>query len=38
MMYDKEVKQPFMELPQFSVFGDYQILFGLKSNIAFKTA
>ena len=38
MMYDKHIKEPFMELPRFSVFGDYQILYKLKSNIVFKTA
>lgn len=27
-----------MYLPQHSIFGDYQILFDLKSNIVFKTA
>ena len=29
--------QPILYLPKFSYFGDYQILFDLKSNIKFKT-
>ena len=29
--------QPILYLPKFSYFGDYQILFNLKSNIRFKT-
>jgi hypothetical protein len=27
-----------MYLPQYSIFGDYQILYDLKSNIVFQTA
>lgn len=35
---DEHIKEkPILYLPKFSYFGDYQILFNLKSNIVFKT-
>lgn len=35
---DKQSKaKPILYLPKYSYFGDYQILFNLKSNIVFKT-
>lgn len=37
-MYNKFLIQDFMLLPQYSIFGDYQIISDLKSNIVFKTA
>ena len=36
-MYNKYLITDFMLLPQYSIFGDYQILSDLKSNIVFKT-
>jgi len=32
-----EKEKPILYLPKFSYFGDYQILYNLKSNIVFKT-
>lgn len=37
-MYNKFQITDFMFLPQYSIFGDYQIICDLKSNIIFKTA
>jgi len=37
-MYNKYLITDFMLLPQYSIFGDYQILSDIKSNIVFKTA
>ena len=37
-MFNKYKIQDFMFLPQYSIFGDYQIICDLKSNIIFKTA
>jgi hypothetical protein len=37
LLYNKYQMRDFMLLPQFSVFGDYQILCDLNSNIVFKT-
>lgn len=34
---DNRDNKPFLFLPKFSYFGDYQILYSLKSNIVFKT-
>jgi signal-transduction protein with cAMP-binding, CBS, and nucleotidyltransferase domain len=34
---DSKDKQPILYLPKFSYFGDYQILYNLKSNIVFRT-
>ena len=38
LLYNYFQIQDFMYLPQYSVFGDYQVLYNLKSNIVFKTA
>ena len=37
-MYNKYLIRDFMLLPQYSIFGDYQIICDLKSNIVYKTA
>jgi hypothetical protein len=37
-MYNKFLIKDFMLLPQYSIFGEYQIICDLKSNIVFKTA
>lgn len=37
-MYNKFLIRDFMLLPQYSIFGDYQVICNLKSNITFKTA
>ena len=37
-LYNKYMIHDFMFLPQYSFFGDYQILYDLKTNIVFKTA
>lgn len=37
-MYNKFLIRDFMILPQYSIFGDYQTICDLKSNIIFKTA
>ncbi|CDW76539.1 cation channel family protein [Stylonychia lemnae] len=37
-MFNKFRIQDFMFLPQYQIFGDYQILYDLKSNIVFQTA
>ena len=35
---DEKIKQkPILYLPKYSYFGDYQILYNLKSNLVFKT-
>lgn len=34
---ENEKEKPILYLPKFSYFGDYQILYNLKSNIVFKT-
>jgi len=34
---EKGKAKPILYLPKYSYFGDYQILFNLKSNIVFKT-
>lgn len=34
---DSSHARPFIFLPKYSYFGDYQILYNLKSNIVFKT-
>ena len=36
-MYNKFLIRDFMYLPQYSIFGDYQIICDLKSNIVYKT-
>jgi hypothetical protein len=38
VMYNKYQITDFMFLPQYSIFGDYQIICDCKSNIIFKTA
>ncbi|CDW90866.1 cation channel family protein [Stylonychia lemnae] len=37
LMYNKFEVKDFMMLPQYGVFGDYQIIYDLKSNITMKT-
>jgi hypothetical protein len=37
-MYNRFLLRDFMLLPQYSIFGDYQIICDLKSNIVFRTA
>ena len=37
-MYNRYLITDFMLLPQYSIFGEYQILCDIKSNIVFKTA
>jgi hypothetical protein len=37
-MFNKFLINDFMLLPPYSIFGDYQIVCDLKSNICFKTA
>jgi hypothetical protein len=37
-MYNRFLIKDFMFLPQHSIFGDYQIICDLKSNIVFKTS
>ena len=37
-MYNKFLIRDFMLLPQHAIFGDYQVICDLKSNITFKTA
>lgn len=34
---EKEKDKPILYLPKYSYFGDYQILYNLKSNLVFKT-
>ena len=36
-IYEKVKEKPILYLPKFSYFGDYQILYNLKSNIVFRT-
>mmetsp|Transcript_4810 Transcript_4810/g.4463 ORF Transcript_4810/g.4463 Transcript_4810/m.4463 type:complete len:153 (-) Transcript_4810:304-762(-) len=37
LMFNKFQLNSFMKLPQYSYFGDYQVLYDLHSNIVFKT-
>lgn len=36
-LFNRYLNKDFMMLPQFSVFGDYQVFYDLKSNINFRT-